>query len=107
VTHVVSRAQGHNNGTVTLRTPNLTTPAGTVVRTQALAISLHKLATMFVGPGPVQALAVDHAGLCARARVRCAQFESQSRSPRRYMAAAQIDGRVRVFDLRTYKALHS
>lgn len=41
---------GHNNGTVSLRTPNMTSA----------------VASMFVGPGPIQSLAVDHGGKCVR-----------------------------------------
>ncbi|CAG8569866.1 17526_t:CDS:10, partial [Acaulospora colombiana] len=61
---------GHSNGTVTLWSPNMTTP----------------LVKMLTHRGPVKALAVDHTG--------------------NYMASAGLDGRLKLWDIRTYKCMH-
>ncbi|CAG8685070.1 9333_t:CDS:10, partial [Acaulospora morrowiae] len=60
---------GHINGTVTLWSPNMSTP----------------LVKMLTHRGPVKALAVDHTGT--------------------YMASAGLDGRLKLWDIRTYKCL--
>ena len=62
---------GHANGTVTMWTPNLSTPA----------------VKMLCHYGPVRAIAVDQSG--------------------RYMATSGADKTVRVWDIRTYRPLHT
>ncbi|KAF8252455.1 BING4CT-domain-containing protein [Wilcoxina mikolae CBS 423.85] len=62
---------GHGNGTVTLWSPNMSTP----------------LVTMLTNKGPVRAVTVDRGGY--------------------YMAAAGADSRMNIFDIRTYKEVHS
>eukprot|EP00457_Paulinella_chromatophora_P003678 gb/GEZN01003686.1/.p1 GENE.gb/GEZN01003686.1/~~gb/GEZN01003686.1/.p1 ORF type:complete len:626 (-),score=104.09 gb/GEZN01003686.1/:169-2046(-) len=62
---------GHSNGTVTLWSPNMTTP----------------LVKMLTHKAPVQALAVDRDG--------------------NYMVTSGLDGQVKVWDVRTYKLVHS
>ncbi|RHZ66991.1 hypothetical protein Glove_303g85 [Diversispora epigaea] len=60
---------GHTNGTVSLWSPNMSTP----------------LVKMLTHRGPVKALAIDHTGT--------------------YMASAGLDGRLKLWDVRTYKCL--
>mmetsp|Transcript_191 Transcript_191/g.419 ORF Transcript_191/g.419 Transcript_191/m.419 type:complete len:554 (-) Transcript_191:331-1992(-) len=62
---------GHNNGTVTMWSPNVTTPH----------------VKMLCHRAPVLAMAVDNMG--------------------QYMVTSGLDGQVKVWDLRTYKELHS
>lgn len=62
---------GHANGTVTLWSPNMSTP----------------LVKMLTNRGPVRALAVDRGG--------------------NYMATAGADARMNIFDIRTFKEVHS
>lgn len=62
---------GHANGTVTLWSPNMSTP----------------LVKMLTNRGPVRALAVDRSG--------------------NYMATAGADARMNIFDIRTFKEVHS
>uniref|UniRef100_A0A6A7G7H8 BING4CT-domain-containing protein n=1 Tax=Hirondellea gigas TaxID=1518452 RepID=A0A6A7G7H8_9CRUS len=62
---------GHHGGTVTLWSPNMTTPV--------VKMLCHK--------GPIQALAVDSGG--------------------RYMVTTGGDGTMKVWDIRTFKKLHS
>ncbi|CAG9463140.1 unnamed protein product [Pedinophyceae sp. YPF-701] len=62
---------GHSNGTVTMWTPNLTTPA----------------VSMLCHRGPVRDVAVDGSG--------------------RYMVTAGADSLVKVWDVRTYREVHS
>jgi U3 small nucleolar RNA-associated protein 7 len=62
---------GHSNGTVTLWSPNMSTP----------------LVRMFTHHGPVRALAVDREG--------------------RHMVSAGADHRVRIWDIRNYREIHS
>ncbi|TPX44159.1 hypothetical protein SeMB42_g04090 [Synchytrium endobioticum] len=62
---------GHSNGTVTLWSPNMTSP----------------LVKMLCHRGPVTALAMDRDGL--------------------YMASAGLDGQLAIWDIRTFKPLHS
>lgn len=62
---------GHTNGTVTMWTPNITTP---VVK-------------MLCHHGPVRAAAVDHGG--------------------HYLVTAGADKSIKVWDIRTFKPLHS
>ncbi|CAG8532493.1 17541_t:CDS:10 [Dentiscutata erythropus] len=60
---------GHTNGTVTLWSPNMSTP----------------LVKMLTHRGPVKAISVDHTG--------------------NYMATSGLDGRLKLWDIRTYKPL--
>ncbi|CAG8618257.1 12589_t:CDS:10 [Ambispora gerdemannii] len=60
---------GHANGTVTLWSPNMSTP----------------LVKMLTHKGPVTALAVDRTG--------------------KYMATSGLDGKLKLWDVRTYKSL--
>lgn len=62
---------GHHNGTVTLWSPNVTTP----------------LVKMLCHKGPIQDVAVDTQGY--------------------YLTTAGLDGQMKIWDLRTYKQLHS
>jgi len=62
---------GHGNGTVTLWSPNMSTP----------------LVTMLTNKGPVRAVSVDRGGY--------------------YMATAGADSRMNIFDIRTFKEVHS
>lgn len=62
---------GHANGTVTLWSPNMSTP----------------LVKMLTNRGPVRALAVDRGG--------------------HYMVTAGQDSRMNIFDIRTFKEVHS
>lgn len=62
---------GHNNGTVTMWTPNMNTP----------------VAKMLSHKGPVTALAVDAGG--------------------RYMVTAGMDSRLKVWDIRRFREVHS
>lgn len=62
---------GHNNGTVTLWSPNMPTP----------------LVKMFTHKGPVQSISIDREG--------------------KYMVSTGTDYRVRIFDIRNYKEIHS
>ena len=62
---------GHNNGTVTLWSPNMSTP----------------LVKLFTHKGPVQSISVDREG--------------------KYMVTAGADYRVRIFDIRNYREIHS
>lgn len=62
---------GHSNGTVTLWSPNISTP----------------LVKMFTHHGPVRSLAIDREG--------------------RFMVSAGSDHRVRIWDIRNYKEIHS
>jgi len=62
---------GHNNGTVTMWTPNMPQPVATILTHRA----------------PLLALAVDPAG--------------------HMLATSGLDGQVKVWDVRTYKELHS
>lgn len=62
---------GHNNGTVTMWTPNMNTP----------------VAKMLSHKGPVNALAVDSGG--------------------RYMVTAGMDSRLKVWDTRRFREVHS
>ncbi|KAF9357241.1 Small subunit (SSU) processome component [Mortierella sp. NVP85] len=60
---------GHGNGTVTLWSPNMTTPL--------VKVQCHR--------GPVTAIAIGHSG--------------------EYMATSGLDGQLKLWDLRTYKAV--
>ena|SRR5579859_3725850 len=62
---------GHSNGTVTLWSPNMSTP----------------LVKMFTHHGPVRSLAIDREG--------------------RYMVSAGADYRVKIWDVRNYREVHS
>ena len=62
---------GHSNGTVTLWSPNMSTP----------------LVKMFTHHGPVRSLAIDREG--------------------RYMVSAGADYRVKIWDIRNYREIHS
>lgn len=62
---------GHQNGTVTLWSPNINTP----------------LVKMLCHRGPLTAVAIDNSG--------------------RYMVTAAMDARLKIWDIRTYKELHS
>jgi len=62
---------GHNNGTVTLWSPNMHEP----------------LVKMLCHKGAIAALAIDRGG--------------------RYMATSGVDGQLKLWDVRTYKPLHS
>jgi len=62
---------GHNNGTVTLWSPNMSTP----------------LVKLFTHKGPVQSISIDREG--------------------KYMVTAGADYRVRIFDIRNYREIHS
>ncbi|RPA95214.1 BING4CT-domain-containing protein [Choiromyces venosus 120613-1] len=62
---------GHGNGSVTLWSPNVSTPA----------------VKMLTNRGPVRAIAIDRGG--------------------NYMATAGADSRMNIFDIRTFKEVHS